>query len=595
MSEEPKSIWKKSWKSSGLWILFVAALAILIALIVLLIVDHGRIGQDADIFEIVAGFCFVGALVALFIRWVFNWKNFRRFLFGCACLITLVALFYAEEDWRGKHDWEKFKRQQEAKGEKFDFAGIVPPAVPEDQNFAFSPVWIAEIKADFLSTPERAELWYGDRIFSPAVSNAIPEMASVEGWSGTNIWNHSYSSVLEVPAIPSGWLDAEITDLKPWQVYYRQFAKMVPAAGIPIASQPQTPAQDVLLALSKFDPVIEQLRRDSARPYSRFPIVYDADQPFDILLPHLAAVKRYELILQLRAISELQNGESGKALADVKLMLRLADSVKAEPFLISHLVRIAVLQITMQPVYEGLAGHQWSDGQLVELDSELAKFNLLADYEYSMRGERNASISAVEGMRRNREIITFDSNFSVKRTKIAWIIPRAFFIQNELTIARMHQLYTLPAVDEEKQLAIPSHIDRLNVEADRELSHHFWPNKIFARMLFPSLENAARKFVYSQELIDLARTAIGLERYRLAHGNYPESLDALPSQFMPQIPHDIIDGQPLHYRRTGDGQFVLYSIGWNETDDGGVVVNYPRSTDRVDIVKGDWVWRYPQK
>ena len=69
-------------------------------------------------------------------------------------------------------------------------------------------------------------------------------------------------------------------------------------------------------------------------------------------------------MLQLRAIAELQNGESEKALNDVKLSLRLADSVHTEPFLISHLVRIAILQMTLQPVYEGLAEHKWSDEQL---------------------------------------------------------------------------------------------------------------------------------------------------------------------------------------------------------------------------------------
>ena len=51
--------------------------------------------------------------------------------------------------------------------------------------------------------------------------------------------------------------------------------------------------------------------------------------------------------------------------------------------------------------------------------------------------------------------------------------------------------------------------------------------------------------------------------------NILESLDALAPQFIETIPHDIIGGQPLHYRRTEDGQFVLYSVGWNETDDGG--------------------------
>jgi len=96
-----------------------------------------------------------------------------------------------------------------------------------------------------------------------------------------------------------------------------------------------------------------------------------------------------------------------------------------------------------------------------------------------------------------------------------------------------------------------------------------------------------------QESVDLARVAIALERYRLAHGEYPKSLDALEPQFIAKLPRDIINGQSLHYRRTADGQFVLYSVGWNEKDDGGVVGLTEGGS--VDITKDDWVWRYPSK
>jgi len=70
---------------------------------------------------------------------------------------------------------------------------------------------------------------------------------------------------------------------------------------------------------------------------------------------------------------------------------------------------------------------------------------------------------------------------------------------------------------------------------------------------------------------------------------------------MEKVPHDIINGEPLHYRLSTTGQFTLYSVGWNETDDGGVVgyaeKSSPRdeSPSRVDINKGDWVWRYPSQ
>ena len=113
--------------------------------------------------------------------------------------------------------------------------------------------------------------------------------------------------------------------------------------------------------------------------------------------------------------------------------------------------------------------------------------------------------------------------------------------------------------------------------------------------------NFLKKIAAGQTSVDLARTAIALERYRLAHGEYPEALDGLAPQFITQVPHDVIGGQPLKYRRTADGQFVLYSVGWNETDDGGRVVDQksrePRdeSSSKVDISQGDWVWRYPAR
>jgi len=102
-------------------------------------------------------------------------------------------------------------------------------------------------------------------------------------------------------------------------------------------------------------------------------------------------------------------------------------------------------------------------------------------------------------------------------------------------------------------------------------------------------------FAHGQSSVDLARVAIALERYRLAQGKYPASPEALAPGYMSSVPHDVIGGQPLHYRLTDDGQFVLYSVGWNETDDGGVVVLNKNTPPTQDFSQGDWVWRYPQR
>src|SRR5690348_3668391 len=129
------------------------------------------------------------------------------------------------------------------------------------------------------------------------------------------------------------------------------------------------------------------MRQAAPLPYARFPLSYDLQPPAAILLPHLSGLKHCAQVLQLRAIAELQNRQSDLALADVKLMLRLGNSIHTEPILISHLVNIAIVNLTLQPVWEGLVAHQWSDAQLGELDSELAKVDLLGDYQTAMRGE----------------------------------------------------------------------------------------------------------------------------------------------------------------------------------------------------------------
>jgi hypothetical protein len=594
MSEEPKSIWKKSWAGwRGFWMgwFFLSFALIIIFLIWLMAsgIPLAKSGDEFRLFEIVWVAVTIIFLLATFIRWIFCWRNFKKFLFGFACFITLIALFYAEENWRGKHDLEKFKRAEEAKGEKFDWQSVIPPPVPDDENFAFSPVWIADIRYGFWGTGKSTN-WYGNRIFSEEVSNLVSQIPlSVSGWTGTNFWSNKNP---RVPEFLGNWATAQLPNLQVWQNYYRDLEKTNPAAEIPIAPQPQTPAQDVLLALSKFDPAIEQLRKDSARPYSYFPIQYDTEPPFEILLPHLAAVKQIALVLQLRAIAELQNGQTENALDDIKLSLRLTDSIY-EPFIISHLVRIAIVQITLQPIYEGLAEHKWSDAQLAELDKELSRLDFLADYEFSLRGERTLAVSDIDYMRRTREIDMPDFSIKSAKVKIAWLIPSAFFYQNELTIAQMHARWTLPLVKVQTRTVSPDEVRQSGLAAKNEMNH-FRFYGIFARMIFPAIADSVKRFAYAQSSTDLARVAIALERYRLAQGNFPESLDALAPQFLEKIPHDIINGEPLHYRKTADGNFVLYSVGWNERDDGGILILKKGSTPEVDRDQGDWVWKYPQ-
>jgi hypothetical protein len=121
------------------------------------------------------------------------------------------------------------------------------------------------------------------------------------------------------------------------------------------------------------------------------------------------------------------------------------------------------------------------------------------------------------------------------------------------------------------------------------------PYSFLTRMLIPALASSSARAAQAQAAVNLARIACALERYRLSQGKYPETLDALMPQYSKRLPHDVINGQPFKYHGTKDGQFVLYSIGWNEVDDGGETVSAKGSKPTVDWKRGDWVWRYPAK
>src|SRR5262249_2643269 len=117
------------------------------------------------------------------------------------------------------------------------------------------------------------------------------------------------------------------------------------------------------------------------------------------------------------------------------------------------------------------------------------------------------------------------------------------------------------------------------------------PYGFLARIHFPIYSKSLRVTARNQTLINLACIACALERYRLVRGEYPASLTSLVPEFLPTAPHDLIGGGPLKYRREPDGHFVLYSVGWNQKDDGGTTAR--TSGGGLDLGRGDWVWQYP--
>lgn len=69
--------------------------------------------------------------------------------------------------------------------------------------------------------------------------------------------------------------------------------------------------------------------------------------------------------------------------------------------------------------------------------------------------------------------------------------------------------------------------------------------------------------------LETMRAAIATRRFQRAHGRDPGTLDELVPEFLPTIPTDPADGQPLRFK-TDENGILFYSFGLNGKDERGI-------------------------
>jgi hypothetical protein len=495
-------------------------------------------------------------------------------------LILVLAPLIAFENWRAHRAWDRFVADTAATGDDISPESVIPPPVPDEENFAAIPLF--QELFQFATNDIGKRHWESGRLER---LDPYPDY-------GEFLWHpaDSFGDSLWYPLWNANWKNGRATDLALWQPAFRS------DTNFPSTVVPGTPGSDMLLALSKFEPELALLREAASRPQARFPVGYgDASA----LLRHLSPIRKCTLIFQLKAVAELSENETVAAASDTEHALRVADSPRLEPFYISQMVRSESLETAMQPLWQGIVRSQWSDDQLARFDLLLSRADFLTDLQRVLRGMRNLVLlpemdlawnnpsQYVKEMREAPEDWTW---------RLLYIFPDAYFIQNKESYGRMIQR-VLIATDIKARRVDVAAIEALRNEISSLEEMPWWrvPYLSLALWNADNVPEWAQKFAHTQTRIDLARVAIALERHRMRHGAFPETLEGLDAAVVPAggLPHDLVTGDPLRYRRTDNGRFDLYAVGWNGTDDGGVTAWHNEARTGPDRAQGDWVWPQP--
>jgi hypothetical protein len=121
-------------------------------------------------------------------------------------------------------------------------------------------------------------------------------------------------------------------------------------------------------------------------------------------------------------------------------------------------------------------------------------------------------------------------------------------------------------IEEAEKPPAEEHYEEMREQAERDAEERM---DTLARLLLPISTNSPRRIRASVGQLAGQETIAALELFRRANGKYPDTLGALVPAFLPDLPPDPFTGGPMVYR-TVEGGYVLYGLGPNKADDGGV-------------------------
>jgi hypothetical protein len=336
-------------------------------------------------------------------------------------------------------------------------------------------------------------------------------------------------------------------------------------------------AKEYLSWSGRFKPEFDLIRTALRRPYAR--IGGDYSNPLKMPEPNFVDVRSVSRTFALRAKSDLLVGKPDEALCELDSLNQLRQVLHSPPSgkpvtIISTIIDISIAGLYGTTVEEGQRSHFWKAPQLESLQKQLQQINL--------------SPRTMEAM---REDIVWNYRFFQKVLIPHYRANRegfltGWFLQNLVTIAKF-DLQAMNDVDISNNTIFPDKLDNWEIRRVTFQNQCITTGNFLATSSIPPFSEMWQKTAYYQTLINEAQIGCAQERYYLAHGHYPETLDALVPDFMNKIPHDIIGGQPLHYRRISDTKFLLYSVGWNQKDDGGQKSPHDKN-GTIDYTNGDW-------
>ena len=275
--------------------------------------------------------------------WIPGWRALVRFAAAATALVLAMVLtgflFYAYQNRLSQRRWIAFQKEVKQRGESLELSAVMPAPVPAAQNFARAPVF------QNLLSPK------------PAANSA------------SQLLDRSPIDPIQQP--PGNALTLRT---QPRFADFDQPLKwIVPGFNPNAVKDRKTAASAVSDGLKPLQEVMAAVALGAQLPFFQVTTNHNPAAVLQSNSRELLTLQRLHFVFQLRASARLALNRETEAGEDVLTSLRLAQLARQSPDVNSSLRVQVLLASSLQPVWEGLAEHRWSDLRGLPLDSNTSQ------------------------------------------------------------------------------------------------------------------------------------------------------------------------------------------------------------------------------
>ncbi len=321
----------------------------------------------------------------------------------------------------------------------------------------------------------------------------------------------------------------------------------------------------VRVALGKAGVHLAEARELTKYPHGRYPIKI-AGVFFMTLLPDHQKPRQLADWLKHDAWLLAHDGRANEAVDSCRACLCAARSMGDEPIALSHLIRVAIQMEAIVALERVLAQWTADEAHLAAMQQLLELEIKESNWTPAIRGERAGVALLFEDIQAGR--MKF-SSLSAGPAGASTFSAGWFADHFPSTVTKYYPEYLQHMTRIVEISKLPLHEQRHKVkEWDQARAES--KNRVMATFA-PMITKIYQAECRSQAHLQAAAAAVACERYRLVEKRWPDGLDALVrAKLLQAVPLDPIDGAPLRFRHD-NGKIMIYSIGDDEKDDGGVI------------------------